>query len=216
MGQLLLLNKMKFNIVTIEGKKVGDLEVEKSVFGIKPNHAVVRQAILSEMSNMRQGTHASKNRAMVNGGGKKPWKQKGRGVARAGTTRSPIWRGGGVVFGPQPHGYFKKVPKKVRKLAKMSMLSIKAADGNLIIIDELKIKTHKTSEFLSILKNLGLDSNKVTVLNSNYDKNLEYATNNIKNVYLVDAVRASSYDLIDCDKILIDKASVALLTEILT
>ena len=104
MEQSLLPSKMKLNVVKIDGSKAGDLTAEKSVFGIAPNAAVVRQAILAELTNMRQGTHATKNRAMVNGGGRKPWKQKGRGAARAGTTRSPIWRGGGVVFGPEPHG----------------------------------------------------------------------------------------------------------------
>jgi len=215
MEQSLLPSKMKLNVVKIDGSKSGDLTAEKSVFGIAPNAAVVRQAILAELTNMRQGTHATKNRAMVNGGGRKPWKQKGRGAARAGTTRSPIWRGGGVVFGPEPHGYSKKIPKKVGKLARRSLLSSKVADGSLLIIDELKMESHKTSEFVTILKNLGLDGKKVTILVTGSDLNLDRATRNLKNVYLVEASKASAYDLIDCEIILIDKASIAVLTDIL-
>ena len=102
---------MKLKIKDMNGKSVGDVSVSKDVFGIEPNLPVVRQAILSELNNMGQGTHSAKNRAMVSGGGKKPWKQKGRGVARAGTIRSPLWKGGGTVFGPEPHDYNHKLPK---------------------------------------------------------------------------------------------------------
>jgi large subunit ribosomal protein L4 len=206
---------MKLNVIKIDGTKAGDFTADKSVFGIAPNSAVVRQAILAELANMRQGTHATKNRAMVNGGGKKPWKQKGRGVARAGTTRSPIWRGGGVVFGPEPHGYSIKLPKKVGKLARRSLLSSKASDGRLVIIDELTMESHKTSDFVTILKKLGLDGKKITILITGFDQNLDRATRNLKNIYMVEASKASAYDLIDCEVVLIDKTSVTVLTNIL-
>ena len=206
---------MKLNVIKIDGTKAGDFTADKSVFGIAPNSAVVRQAILAELANMRQGTHATKNRAMVNGGGKKPWKQKGRGVARAGTTRSPIWRGGGVVFGPEPHRYSIKLPKKVGKLARRSLLSSKADDDRLVIIDELKMESHKTSDFVAILKNLGLDGKKITILITGFDRNLDRATRNLRNVYMVEASKASAYDLIDCEVVLIDKTSVTELTNIL-
>jgi len=206
---------MKLNVIKIDGTKAGDFTADKSVFGIAPNSAVVRQAILAELANMRQGTHATKNRAMVNGGGKKPWKQKGRGVARAGTTRSPIWRGGGVVFGPEPHGYSIKLPKKVGKLARRSLLSSKASDGRLVIIDELTMGSHKTSDFVTILKKLGLDGKKITILITGFDQNLDRATRNLKNIYMVEASKASAYDLIDCEVVLIDKTSVTVLTNIL-
>ena len=206
---------MKLNVIKIDGTKAGNLTADKSVFGIAPNSAVVRQAILAELANMRQGTHATKNRAMVNGGGKKPWKQKGRGVARAGTTRSPIWRGGGVVFGPDPHGYSIKLPKKVGKLARRSLLSSKASDGRLVIIDELKMGSHKTSDFVTILKNLGLDGKKITILITGFDQNLDRATRNLKYIYMVEASKVSAYDLIDCEVVLIDKTSITVLTDIL-
>ena len=123
---------MKFSIINIKGDKVSDITADKNIFAIKPNNGVVRQAILSELNNMRQGTHSSKNRALVKGGGKKPWKQKGRGVARAGTIRSPLWRGGGTVFGPEPHAYSHKLPKKLSKLARKSVLSAKALNDEII------------------------------------------------------------------------------------
>lgn len=212
MEQLLLQNKMKFNILKIDGSKVDDLKVDKSVFGIAPNLGVVRQAVLAELTNMRQGTHSSKNRSMVNGGGKKPWKQKGRGVARAGTTRSPLWRGGGVVFGPLPHGYSKKLPKKVGQLARKSVLSNKAADGSIIVVDEFNMESHKTSEFVVILNKLGISEKKVTILITGYDSRLERATGNLKNIHLLDARKASTYDLLDCEIILIDRVSMELLS----
>ena len=130
---------MKLNIKDINGKKIGDVSVNKEVFGIEPNLAVVRQAILSELNNMRQGTHSAKNRAMVSGGGKKPWKQKGRGVARAGTIRSPLWKGGGTVFGPEPHSYNHKLPKKIRSMALKMALSNKFKEGRLKIVSDFKI-----------------------------------------------------------------------------
>ena len=125
---------MKLKIIDINGNNVGDISVSKDVFGIEPNLPVVRQAVLSELNNMRQGTHSAKNRAKVRGGGKKPWKQKGRGVARAGTIRSPLWKGGGTVFGPEPHSYNHKLSKKLSRLARKSVLSSKAVDLSLIHI----------------------------------------------------------------------------------
>ena len=113
---------MKFDLHNLKGKKISDLQLEDTVFGIEPNRGVVRQAILAELTNMRQGTHSTKNRALVKGGGKKPFKQKGRGGARAGTIRSPLWKGGGTVFGPEPHVYKHKLPKKISLLARKSII----------------------------------------------------------------------------------------------
>ena len=155
---------MKLNIKDINGKSVGDVSVSEDVFGIEPNLPVVRQAILSELNNMRQGTHSAKNRAMVSGGGKKPWKQKGRGVARAGTIRSPLWKGGGTVFGPKPHSYNHKLSKKLSKLARRSVLSSKLSDGDLLVIDNFELENHRTSGFQTILKNLQLEDKKLTIL----------------------------------------------------
>ena len=205
---------MKLNIKDINGKSVGDVSVSKDVFGIKPNLPAVRQAILSELNNMRQGTHSAKNRALVNGGGKKPWKQKGRGVARAGTIRSPLWKGGGTVFGPKPHSYSHKLSKKLSKLARKSVLSNKLSDGNLLVIDNIKLEDHKTSAFFTILKKLNLADKKLTILIAdNGNRNLDMASRNLRNVNLVNSKNASTYDLIDCEVLIIDQDSVLMFSD---
>ena len=207
---------MKFDILNVKGDKVGDATADKDIFGVTPNQNAVRQAVLSELNNMRQGTHSSKNRALVNGGGKKPFKQKGRGGARAGTIRSPLWKGGGTIFGPEPHSYNHKLPKKLSKLARRSVLSSKAAEGNLIVIDEFSMESHKTSEFVSILKKLKLQDKKLTLLTSEKGNgNLDMSVRNLYNVSLVDYRKASTYDMIDCDLLIIDNNSIKMLAEML-
>ena len=207
---------MKFDIVNLKGSKVSDLNADSNVFGIEPNIGAIRQAVLSEMTNMRQGTHSTKNRSNVKGGGKKPWKQKGRGVARAGTIRSPLWKGGGTVFGPEPHDYNHKLPKRLSKLARCSILSTKASEGNILVVEDFTIASYKTSEFVTVIESLDLKNKKLTVLVSEYNENLDKSVRNLKNVYLIDSKKASSYDLIDCDVLLIDKASIEILTEMLS
>ena len=206
---------MKLDVLKIDGSKAGNITADKTVFGIEPNAAVVRQAVLAEMTNMRQGTHASKNRAKVRGGGKKPFKQKGRGMARAGTIRSPLWKGGGTVFGPEPHGYNHKLPKKVSRLARRSVLSNKAAEGKLVVVDDFTLTSHKTSDFISVLTKLDLQNKKVTLLVTGMNKNLDKASRNLQDVYLVEAAKVSTYDIIDCDTLVMDRASMTVLTDIL-
>ena len=155
---------MKINTYTLEGKKSGNIDISDNVFKIKPNNAVVRQVVLAELTNMRQGTHSSKNRSKVNGGGKKPWKQKGRGAARAGTNRSPLWRGGGVVFGPSPHSYNHKVNKKLSRLARKSLLSFKIENKSVTILDSFKIDSYKTSDLVRILTKLDIVRKKIRKL----------------------------------------------------
>ena len=207
---------MNLDVINLKGEKVSELKTEKAVFGIKPNNGVVRQAVLSEMTNLRQGTHSSKNRARVKGGGKKPWKQKGRGVARAGTIRSPLWRGGGTVFGPEPHSYKHKLSKKLSRLARCSALSGKVLDGSLMVIDDFELNNHKTSNLVTILKILGVEKKKITLLvNSNDNENLDMASRNLNNLCLVRASSASTYDLIDCEILIADKDSVSALNKLL-
>ena len=206
---------MKLDVLKIDGSKAGKITADKTVFGIEPNAAVVRQAVLAEMTNMRQGTHASKNRSQVRGGGKKPFKQKGRGMARAGTIRSPLWKGGGTVFGPEPHGYNHKLPKKISRLARRSVLSNKAAEGKLVVVDDFTLTSHKTSDFISVLTKLDLQNKKVTLLVTGMDENLDKASRNLQDVYLVEAAKVSTYDIIDCDTLVIDRASMTVLTGIL-
>lgn len=206
---------MKLNILKLDGSKSSQIKADESVFGIKPNEPVIHQAVLAELTNLRQGTHATKNRASVAGGGRKPWRQKGRGVARAGTIRSPLWRGGGRVFGPEPHSYNKKLSKRLSKLARKSVLSSKIANNAIVIVEKFQIDSHKTSNFVSLLKNLGLHKKKLTVLISDFDKKIEWSTQNLRYVYIVNASKASTYDLLDCEILLMDKDSLLVLTTML-
>ena len=206
---------MKLNILKLDGSKSSQIKADESVFGIKPNEPVIRQAVLAELTNLRQGTHATKNRASVAGGGRKPWRQKGRGVARAGTIRSPLWRGGGRVFGPEPHSYNKKLSKRLSKLARKSVLSSKIANNEIVIVEKFQIDSRKTSNFVSLLKNLGLHKKKLTVLISDFDKKIEWSTQNLRYVYIVNASKASTYDLLDCEILLMDKDSLLVLTTML-
>ena len=204
---------MKLNILNNDGSEGKAVTVDKSVFGIKPNESVIHQAVITELANERQGTHASKNRSKVRGGGKKPWKQKGRGVARAGTIRSPIWRGGGTVFGPQPHDYKTKISKKMKRLARRSVLSFRADNGDILVVDEISISSSKTKEFVEFLKTLNISGKKVTILVASLSENLFLSSRNVPNIYLVEATSASTYDLLDCEKLLFDKAGLALLNK---
>ena len=206
---------MKLNVLKLDGSKPSQIKADESVFGIKPNEPVIRQAVLAELTNLRQGTHSTKNRASVAGGGRKPWRQKGRGVARAGTIRSPLWRGGGRVFGPEPHSYNKKLSKKLSKLARKSVLSSKIANNEIVIVEKFQIDSHKTSNFVSLLKNLGLHKKKLTVLISDFNKKIEWSTQNLRYVYIVNASKASTYDLLDCEILLMDKDSLLVLTTML-
>jgi len=202
---------MKLNVLKIDGTKGVAVKVDDSVFGIKPNESVVHQAVVAELANGRQGTHSSKNRSAVRGGGKKPFAQKGRGVARAGTIRSPIWKGGGVVFGPQPHGYESKMPKKMRRLARRSVLSERIIKGAFIVVDEIKLETAKTKDFIDRLKALSLQEKKLTILVAAFNENIFLAARNIPNIYVVEATSASTYDLLDCEVLLVEKAALSLL-----
>ena len=207
---------MKINTITLEGKKSGNIDISDSVFKIKPNNAAVRQVVLAELTNMRQGTHSSKNRSKVNGGGKKPWKQKGRGAARAGTNRSPLWRGGGTVFGPSPHSYNHKVSRKLSRLARKSLLSFKIADKSVTILDSFKIDSYKTSDLVRILTKLNIFRKKITVITKRNNNNFDLASRNLQNVYIVSSQSVSAYDLIDCEHLVLDKESINDLNRILS
>ena len=204
---------MKLNVINSDGGKGEAISVDKSVFGIKPNESVVHQAVIAELANSRQGTHASKNRSAVRGGGKKPWKLKGRGVARAGTNRSPIWRGGGTVFGPEPHNYKTKISKKMKRLARRSVLSDRAKNGDILVVEEISVSSYKTKDFVDFINKFDLKGKKLTVLVSSFNKGLFLSSRNIPNIYLVEATSASTYDLLDCEKLLIDKAALSILNK---
>ena len=204
---------MELQVIKSNGNKASKIKVDESVFGVKPNKNAVHRAILSEMTNSRQGTHGSKSRGMVRGGGKKPWKQKGRGVARAGTTRSPLWRGGGTVFGPQPHQYEYKLPKKIKRLARRSILSEKLQNKKIIVLNEFGIDEPKTKKTKDLLVNLDVQEKKILVLTGNLTENLILSMRNIPNIALLDAMTASAYDLLDSEIILIDQKGLEMLND---
>jgi len=204
---------MKLNVINSDGGKGEAISVDKTVFGIKPNESVVHQAVIAELANSRQGTHASKNRSAVRGGGKKPFKQKGRGVARAGTIRSPIWRGGGTVFGPEPHNYKTKISKKMRRLARRSVLSDRAKNGDILVVEEISVSSYKTKDFVDFIDKFDLKGKKLTILVASFNEDLFLSSRNISNIYLVEATSASTYDLLDCEKLLIDKAALSILNK---
>ena len=202
---------MKVDLYNISGEKSKvKADLKDNVFKVKPNEHCIYLVMKSELAAKRQGTASSKTRSEVRGGGAKPWKQKGRGVARAGTNRSPIWRGGGIVFGPEPHKYEYNLPKKIKKLARKSVLSAKLKDDKLVVLDDFDVKEVKTKNISKLLEKLKLDG-KILLLTSDINENLLLSVRNIANIALLKATNASTYDLIDCDYILIDKNGLELL-----
>ena len=206
---------MKLSLKNIEGKNVGKISVPERFINSSDNSSAIRQAVLAELSNLRQGTHSSKNRSSVRGGGKKPWKQKGRGVARAGTIRSPLWKGGGVIFGPEPHVYNKKLPKKISKLARKSVLTKKVQNKELVVLDSINISSKKTADFISFMKSINILNKKTLVLVDSFQENLILSSRNIRNVFIENVKTVSVYDLLDSEIILIDKFGINTFSEVL-
>jgi large subunit ribosomal protein L4 len=204
----------KLTVLNQTGSQVGDIELADAVFGIEPNESVIYDAILMQRASLRQGTHDTKGRSEVRGGGRKPWRQKGTGRARQGTIRAPQWKGGGIVFGPTPRSYSYKLPKKVRRLALKSALSEKVLNNSLIVVDELTIETPKTKEMVAILSNLSVDS-KVLVVNSDNNDTVALSANNIPNVTVVNAEGVNVLDLAYHDKVIMTKSAVSKVEEVL-
>ena len=205
---------MKLDIYQKSGKKSSEkVTLKDEVFGVTPNDHCVYLAVSSEMTSIRQGTHSSKTRSEVSGGGAKPWRQKGTGRARIGSIRNPSRVHGSKAFGPKPHKYEKKVNKKVKQIARRSVLSQKVSENNFMVLDNVVPESSKTSEFSGLLRNLNLIGKKVTILTGKMDDNLYFGSRNIKNICVVPAHSVSTYDLLDCQLILADLASVEILNK---
>lgn len=205
---------MKIDIYKKDGKKSSKkMTLEKSVFGIEPNEHSIYLAVNSEMAALRQGTHSSKTKGEVRGTGAKPWKQKGTGRARIGYLRNPARVGGSKAFGPKPHKYQKKVNRKVKLLARKSILSKKVLNGNMLVIDDFSLDSNKTKEFMVILRNLKIENQKVTILTDDVSEKLFFSSRNIKNLCVIHVESASAYDLIDNNIILIDSAGIDVLNK---
>ncbi|SDR15219.1 LSU ribosomal protein L4P [Virgibacillus subterraneus] len=204
----------KVALLKQDGSKAGDFELNDSVFGIEPNTHVLNEAVLMQRSSLRQGTHAVKNRSQVRGGGAKPWRQKGTGRARQGSTRSPQWVGGGTVFGPTPRSYSYKLPKKVRRLALKSALSSKAKEEDLIVVESIAIDAPKTKEVVQMLNALNADK-KALIVTADRDETVVRSANNLQNVNVLTVEEVNVLDLLTHDKLIITKDAAEKAGEVL-
>ena len=204
----------KLSVLNIKGEKVNDITLNAEVWGIVPNDAVLYDAITLTRNSQRQGTHETKTRSDVSGGGRKPWRQKGTGRARQGSIRAAQWYHGGIVFGPHNRSYDKKMNRKERRLALKSALAYKSLESKLVVVDSFNLETNKTSEAKSILKQLTSDKNILIVVEELND-NLILATRNLKNVVLLQTSEINTYDVIAADTMIITSDAVKTLEEVL-
>ena len=205
----------KQNIVDLSGKKVNDINLNENVWGVKPNDAVLYDAITLAQNSQRQGTASTKTRSDVSGGGRKPWRQKGTGHARQGSTRAPHWYHGGVVFGPHPRTYGKKMNKKERVLALKSALAYKVSDNALIVVDSLTLKSNKTKDMIKVLDDLKVSKNILIVVKELSD-NLILASRNIPKVDLLTYDEINTLDVIAADYLVIETDAVKAIEEVLS
>lgn len=206
----------KLELKNLKGEKVKDIKLNDNVFGIEPNDVVLHDAVVLAMANERQGTHSTKTRAEVSGGGRKPWRQKGTGNARQGSIRAVQWRKGGIAFGPKPRDYSKKQNRKVRRLALKSALTYLAKDNAVVAIENIKFETNKTKEMNSLLNTLGLANSKVLLVVSELDDNVCLAARNLANVKVVLPAEVNTYDVLNCDNMVITADALNTLEEVLT
>lgn len=205
----------KMSVLNINGNKVKDITLKTDIWGIEPNDTVLYDAIRLTRNALRQGTHSTKTRSEVSGGGRKPWRQKGTGHARQGSIRAPQWRHGGIVFGPKPRDYSIKMNKKESLLAIKSALSYKVLNNELIVVDNLNIENSKTKEMKNILNNLDIIKEKVLIVVDELTDNLILATRNLENIMLLDVNEINTYDIVSADKMMITAKAVEKLEEVL-
>ncbi|AGL90307.1 50S ribosomal protein L4 [Candidatus Phytoplasma australiense] len=204
----------KYNVINQLGDLISTKDLKSNVFDIQPHQQALYDVINAQRAAMRQGTHATKTRAFVSGGGKKPWRQKGTGRARHGSIRSPLWRGGGVVFGPSPRNYSVKVNQKVSHLALKSALSSHFRQNQLILVDDFNLDTHKSKDFQKTLQKLNVTS-KALIIVTNSNRNLTLASRNLPYVTLETAAHASVYQILNCKNLILTLDAVAYFEEVL-
>ena len=204
----------KVSVLNQAGTSVGDIELNEAIFGIVPNEAVLFESLVQQRASLRQGNHKVKTRAEVAGGGRKPWRQKGTGRARQGSIRSPQWRGGGIVFGPAPRSYSYKLPKKVRRLALLSALSTKVREEDVIVLEGLTFDAPKTKEFIKVLADLSINR-KALIVTADLDETVALSARNIPGISVVTATGINVLDLIGHDKLVMTKAAVQKIEEVL-
>lgn len=194
---------MQIDVYNQNGEVIGKQELNDAVFAIEPNEYAMHQTVVAYLANQRQGNHKTKTRAEVSGGGKKPWKQKGRGTARAGSTRSPLWVGGGTVHGPKPHSYELKVPVKVKRLAKKSAFSLRVTENNLKVLSDFGINEFKTQKVHELLKKLNIEGQSTLILTEELDRSFYMSARNIPKVDVFPAEKISAYDILKHKNIVI-------------
>ena len=204
---------LKTNVLDMSGKVVGEIELSEALFGVEVNEAVVHDVVKNHLANCRQGTQSALTRAEVSGGGRKPWRQKGTGRARQGSTRAPQWTHGGVVFAPKPRDYSYTLNKKARRLALKSALSAKAAEACVVVIDSIKMEAPKTAEFAKFLAAVGAEG-KALVVTAVADENIVKSGRNIPGCQVTFANLLNVYDIVNANKLVVDKASLAKIEEV--
>lgn len=202
----------KVSVYNIEGKVVGDMELNDAVFGVEVNTHLVHQAVALQLANKRQGTQSAKTRSEVSGGGRKPWRQKGTGHARQGSTRSPQWTGGGIVFAPKPRDYSFKMNKKEKNLALKSVLTTKVAENKFIVVDGLSFDEIKTKNMVNVLKNL--EVKKALVVTDDDNKNVTLSSRNIPGVKTAFTNTINVYDILKYDKMVVAKDVISKIEEV--
>jgi len=207
---------MEMKLYNQQGSEVGSVTLNDKLFGAEPRPHVVHQYVVNYLANQRQGNASTKGRAEVAGGGAKPWRQKGTGRARAGTNRSPIWKGGGTTFGPQPRCYYNRFPKAMKRLAQISAFSDKAQSERVKVVDKLDLSEIKTKEMRKVLEDLGLAEKKCLILDEGINQNLVLSVRNIERVKYCRAALANTYDIIDADIVLFTKAGLDKAEEVFT
>ena len=204
----------KVAVYNIAGAQTGEVELNDNVFGVEVNVPVMHQAVVMQLANQRQGTHATKTRGLVRGGGKKPWKQKGTGRARAGSIRSPLWVGGGTVFGPHPRSHAIAMPRKARRLALKSALSDKVNNGELLVVDAISFEQPKTKAVVKMLADFNAAEQKALIITEG-DETVEKSARNIPGVKAIASSGLNVYDLLYHDKVFITKGAVTKIEEVL-
>jgi large subunit ribosomal protein L4 len=199
---------MKIDIYSKDGKVSGQVELPDSIFNAEPHEHAMYLAVRAYLAHQRQGTHKTKERSEVSGGGKKPWKQKGRGTARSGSTRSPLWVGGGTVFGPKPHKYTVDLPKKVKRLARKSALTLRVRENNFMVIEDFNFGEIKTKQMADILTALNLTGKKILHLLPTANSNVYLSSRNIERLTTQIADKVSTYDILSNKTILVHKSAI--------
>ena len=205
---------MQASLKNMQGQEVGTVELPDEIFNIEPNQTVMHQALVRQLANQRQGTHKTKTRGQVRGGGRKPWRQKGTGRARQGTIRAPHWRGGGVVFGPSPRSYTQRMPRKMRRLALRSALSVKAGSQHLVVLDELSMDAPRTREMDAMMAALGVERSALLLLPEVNDI-IELSARNLPYVKTLRANYINVRDLLGYETIIMPRQTIDVITDFL-